>query len=178
MTSLRHGLYVWAPAIISVIAYLVLDLIVRTFVGRPEDFPGVSGYRMTMNAAVILRMGPVLFSGLLVWPAMRNRGAGRWGAALGTAATPTAYAIVSSISALTFFPPLDALYYATNPMVMAAFGSQVSSAGVGALVGRWHGAGWRTSPVHWWSWGALAAIVIGSGIAFASVIWEIGRAHV
>lgn len=173
----RHWVYVFAPAIISVATYLIIDLIIRVFVGQPQDFWSVGGYRFTMSSSVLLRMGPVFFSAILVWPAMRGRGASFTIATIGILASPAAFAIVSGVSALTYFPPLDAAYYATNPMVMAAVGSQVSFAGIGALLQRWRAAGWRSTPSHWWSWGALIAIIVGSGVSFASVIWD-GGVHV
>ncbi|MGI9197956.1 MAG: hypothetical protein ACR2KE_10900 [Candidatus Nanopelagicales bacterium] len=167
-------LHIAAPAIISVVTYLVLNVLVARVVGRPDVLWSDQGYRMSMNALVLLRLGPVMFSGALVWPIMRARGATRTGAAVGVLATPVAFGIVSGLGALTYFPPVDAAYYATNPIVIGAFGSQVAMAGLGSLIAAWHRAGWRASPRAWWSWPAAAAVVIGEIVLIASVIWHGG----
>ena len=173
--QVRHTLYLAAPAIVSVTTYLALDLVLASRAGRPEDFWSVEGYRLTMNLAVLLRMGPLFFSGLLVWPVMRARGAPWWGAALGILATPLAFAAVSGIRAAAFFPPLEAAYYATNPVVVGAIGAQVATAGIGALLWRWHAAGWRTPPWGWWSWGAVMAFAAGILTTFVAVQWDGGQ---
>ena len=159
------------PAAISVATYLAIDLALSALVGRPWG----PTYSLSMDALVLARMGPVFFSGLLVWPAMRARGATRAQAALGIMATPLAFAIVSGWRAATFFPPLEAAYYASNPIVIGAIGAQVSSAGVGALAyGLWraHRAGtWRSG----WSWWPLLAIAIGTAVSCVAVIWDGGQ---
>lgn len=160
-----------APAAISVAAYLVIDLVLAALVGRPWG----PAYPATMDALVLARMGPVFFSGLIVWPAMRARGASRAQAAIGIMATPVAFAIVSGWRAAAFFPALEAAYYATNPIVVGAIGAQVSSAGVGALAyGLWRGhrlGGWRAG----WSWWPVLAIVIGTAVSVVAVIWDGGQ---
>lgn len=173
--SSRRWLHVAAPALISVATYLALQLAVTRAVGRPTDFWSPDGYRLSMDALVLLRLGPVMFSGLIVWPVMRSRGAGRSGALVGVLATPIAFGVVSAIGAMTFFPPLEALYYGTNPIVLGALASQVGMSGLGALVVAWHRAGWRTSPARWWSWPAFASFVIGEVVLFACVMWDGGQ---
>ena len=167
----RHALHLAAPAIVSVATYLALDLVLAARAGRPEDFWSVDGYRLTMNLAVLLRMGPLFFSGLVVWPAMRARGAPWWGSTLGILATPLAFAVVSGIRATAFFPPLEAAYYATNPVVVGAIGAQVATAGIGALLWRWRRPGGRSR----WSWGAAAAIALGLLTTFVAVQWDGGQ---
>ena len=171
----RRWLHVSAPAIISVATYLVLDFAVARTVGRPDVFWSAEGYRTSLDALVLLRLGPIMFSGLIVWPVMRARGAGRLGAAIGVLATPIAFGIVSAIGALTFFPPAQALYYGTNPIVLGAIGSQVAMAGLGALIAAWRRSGWRTSPTRWWSWPAFVALVAGEGVLVACVMWNGGQ---
>ena len=171
----RRWLHVSAPAIISVATYLVLDFAVARTVGRPDVFWSAEGYRTSLDALVLLRLGPIMFSGLIVWPVMRARGAGRLGAAIGVLATPIAFGIVSAIGALTFFPPAQALYYGTNPIVLGAIGSQVAMAGLGVLIAAWRRSGWRTSPTRWWSWQAFVALVAGEGVLVACVMWNGGQ---
>ena len=171
----RRWLHVSAPAIISVATYLVLDIALARTVGRPDAFWSAEGYRTSLDALVLLRLGPIMFSGLIVWPVMRARGAGRSGALVGVLATPIAFGVVSAFGAMTFFPPLEALYYGTNPIVLGALASQVGMSGLGALVATWHRAGWRASPARWWSWPAFAAFVIGEVVLFACVMWDGGQ---
>lgn len=163
--------HIAVPAVISVAAFLVIDLFLAGLVGRPWG----PAYPLTMDALVLARMGPLFFSGLVVWPAMRARGANRVQAAMGIIATPVAFAIVSGWRAADFFPPLEAAYYATNPIVVGALGAQVSSAGVGALayaLWRAHKAGaWRTG----WPWSPVLAIVGGTAVTVVAVIWDGGQ---
>lgn len=180
-----------APAAISVAAFLVIDLLLAALVGRPWG----PAYPPTMDALVLLRMGPLFFSGLIVWPAMRARGATHLQAAIGILATPVAFAIVSGWRATDFFPPLEAAYYATNPIVVGAIGAQVSSAGLGALVyALWRARRARGSAslspasVHspsadstsppagsGWPWGPALAIVAGTAVTLVAVIWDGGQ---
>ncbi|MBM3686979.1 MAG: hypothetical protein FJW85_08280 [Actinobacteria bacterium] len=172
-----------APAVISVVTFLAIDLLLAALVGRPWG----PAYPLSMDALVLLRMGPVFFSGLIVWPVMRARGATRAQAVVGILATPLAFAIVSGWRAAAFFPPLEAAYYSTNPMVVGAIGSQVSSAGVGALVyalwrarrhrsGRPVSSGATPLPISTgWSWGPIVAIIAGTALTVFAVIWDGGQ---
>lgn len=179
------------PAVISVATFLALDVLLASLVGRPWG----SAYPLTMDALVLARLGPLFFSGLVVWPAMRARGATPGQAVVGILATPLAFAIVSGLRAAAFFPPLEAAYYATNPMVVGAIGAQVSSAGVGALAY----ALWRARRAHasespspasvhspsagstsppagsGWPWGSALAIVAGTAVTLVAVIWDGGQ---
>ena len=179
------------PAVISVAAFLAIDLVLAALVGRPWG----PAYPLTMDALVLARLGPLFFSGLIVWPAMRARGATRGQAIIGILATPLAFAIVSGLRAVAFFPPLEAAYYATNPMVVGAIGAQVSSAGLGALAyGIWRArrarasespspasvrspsAGSTSPPAgSGWSWGPVIAIVGGTALTVYAVIWDGGQ---
>lgn len=164
----RRAWAVALPAAISVAAFLVIDLLLARLVGRPWG----PAYPVTLDALVLLRMGPLFFSGAIVWPAMRARGATRAQAVLGILATPLAFAIVSGWRAADFFPPLEAAYYATNPIVIGALGAQVSSAGVGALVY----ALWRTRSLRaGWSWAPVIAIVAGTTVTVIAVLWDGGQ---
>ena len=49
-----------------------------------------------MDAAVLLRLGPIFMSGIIVWPAMRLRGASiRW-AAVGTIASAIGFGVIGA----------------------------------------------------------------------------------
>ena len=159
---------VFAPALISAATLVVIDVLLATLVDRPWG----PAYPLSMDALVLARMGPLFFSGLVVWPAMRARGATPLQAAIGIMATPLIFALLSGWRAATFFPPLEAAYYATNPIVVGAIGAQVSSAGVGALVyGLWRARDWRRG----WSWGPVVAIVAGTAVTTVAVIWDGGQ---
>jgi hypothetical protein len=158
--------HIAVPAVISVAAFLVLYALMSSLAGRPWG----PAYPLAMDALVLARMGPVYFSALIVWPAMRARGATPIQATLGILATPIAFAIVSGWSAASFFPPLEAAYYATNPMVIGAIGAQIASAGVGALAYRM----WRARRITV-TWGPIVAIVAGTAIAFVAVLWDGGQ---
>ena len=80
---------VFAPALISVATLVVIDLLLATLVGRPWG----PAYPLSMDALVLARMGPLFFSGLIVWPAMRARGATPVQAAVGIMATPLIFAV-------------------------------------------------------------------------------------
>jgi hypothetical protein len=158
-----------APALVSVTTFLVIDIAMARFVGRPWG----PAYPMSMDALVLLRMGPLFFSGLIVWPAMRARGATRGQALLGIWATPIAFAIVSAWRAADFFPPWEAAYYGTNPMVVGALGAQLSSAGIGALIGgAWRRRKGQGQPVSWW---AAAAVGVGTAVTVFAVLWDGGQ---
>ena len=160
--------WVFTPALISLAAFLVIDVVLATLVDRPWG----PAYPLSMDALVLARMGPLFFSGLIVWPAMRARGATPLQASIGILATPLIFAVVSGWRAATFFPPLEAAYYATNPIVVGAIGAQVSSAGVGALVyGLWRARDWRLG----WSWAPMVAIVAGTAVTTVAVIWDGGQ---
>ncbi|MEY3732915.1 MAG: hypothetical protein RL347_274 [Actinomycetota bacterium] len=152
------------PAIISVSAFLVIDLLLAALVDRPWG----PAYPPSMDALVLLRMGPLFFSGLVVWPAMRARGASRGQALVGIWATPLAFAVISAWRAVDFFPPLEAAYYGTNPIVIGALGAQLSSAGVGALV-------WGLWRLRRWSWWAVVSIAVGTAATVVAVLWDGGQ---
>ena len=157
-----------APALICVATFLVIDLMLAALVGRPWG----PAYPMSMDALVLLRMGPLFFSGVLVWPAMRARGATRLQATIGILATPLTFAVLSGWRAAAFFPPLEAAYYATNPIVVGAVGAQVSSAGVGALIySVLRNRTWRSGV----SWPPFAAIVGGTSVTVVAVLWDGGQ---
>ncbi|MFM8774502.1 MAG: hypothetical protein ACKOFP_11860 [Actinomycetota bacterium] len=171
----RRWLHIAAPAIVSVVTYLVLQFAVSRAVGRPATFWSADGYRLSLDALVLLRLGPIMFSGVIVWPVMRARGATRVGAAIGVLATPVAFGIVSALGAMAFFAPAEAVYYGTNPIVLGAVGSQVAMSGLGALIAALYRHRRTPSPRSWWSWPAFAAFIIGEIVLIACVIWDGGQ---
>lgn len=160
------------PAIISVATLIVLTLIITWGWGQPDRLG--SAYRWVMDAAVFLRLGPVFISGIIVWPAMRLRGASiRW-AATGTIASAVAFGVIGAMQALTFFPPLQAAYYAINPMVVGAIGSQIGWMAVGEIFVRWRRGGRQALTAS-----LLAKLVplavAGFALFYIGVIWDGGR---
>ena len=169
-----HAWHLAVPAVISVATFLVIDLLLAALVGRPWG----PAYPLTLDALVLARMGPLFFSGLVVWPAMRARGATRVQSAIGILATPVTFAIVSGWRAADFFPPLEAAYYATNPIVVGALGAQVSSAGVGALAyALWRARRARATEVapkvQWVD--PVVSIIGGTAVTVIAVLWDGGQ---
>ena len=170
----RSAWFIAAPALISVGTIVALTLLITWGWGHPERFGSETLYRGVMDAAVLLRLGPVFMSGIIVWPAMRLRGASIGWAALGTVSSAVAFGVIGALQALTFFPPLQAAYYVLNPMVVGAIGSQIGWMAVGEVFVRWRR-------------GGLAAItprlllivapiaVVGFTLFYIGVIWDGGR---
>lgn len=160
------------PAFISLATLVLLTLIITWGWGEPERL-GVA-YRWVMDAAVFLRLGPVFMSGIIVWPAMRLRGASIPWAAAGTIASAVAFGIIGAFQALTFFPPLQAAYYSFNPMVIGAIGAQVGWMAVGELFVRWRQGGVRAISARVLAIAAPLAVV-GFTLFYVGVIWDGGR---
>lgn len=170
----RSAWSIAAPAIISVATLVVLTLVIAWGWGQPNRFGSESAYRAVMDAAVLLRLGPIFMSGILVWPTMRLRGAPiRW-AAVGTIASAIAFGVIGAIQALTFFPPLQAAYYVFNPMVIGAIGSQIGWMAVGEVFVRWRQGGRAAlTPRLFAILGPLA--IAGFSMFYIGVIWDGGR---
>ena len=170
----RHGWAIAAPALISVGTLVLLSVLIWWGAGHPERFgtPGV--YRWVMDAAVLLRLGPVFLSGCLVWPAMRLRGASLGEAVAGTLASAVAFGVIGALGALTFFPPLQAAYYAFNPMVVGAIGSQIGWMAVGEVFVRWRRGGLQAVTPRVLAV-ALPVAAAGFALFYVGVIWDGGR---
>lgn len=162
------------PLAVTVLVLLVLTVVQRLWVGRPEVFWSVSGYRVTMDAVTLARLAVVLFSSLVTWPVMWLRGAPFAERAIGVLTVPLVYAATCVVDGLTFFPPLQALYYGTNPIVLGAMGAQVASAAIGGAVARWL---WRRrNGVHLRvvTPGAVLAVVLGTAVPVLTIGWDGG----
>jgi len=170
----RSAWSIAAPALISVGTLVFLTLVISWGWGQPERFGSETLYRAVMDAAVLLRLGPIFMSGIIVWPAMRLRGASiRW-AAIGTIASAIAFGVIGAIQALTFFPPLQAAYYVFNPMVIGAVGSQIGWMAVGEVFVRWRRGGRAAlTPRLFAIAGPLA--IAGFSLFYIGVIWDGGR---
>lgn len=170
----RGALHIAAPALISVATLVVLSLLVTWGWGQPERFGSVEVYRRVMDAAVFLRLGPAFFSAIVVYPAMRLRGASIVIAGAGAVSSAIAFGVIGAIGALTFFPPLQAAYYVINPMAVAAIGSQIAWSAVGEVFVRWRRD--RVALRSWRLWGAIVAIAVaGFALCYVGVIWDGGR---
>lgn len=160
------------PALISLGTLIFLTIIISWGWGQPERLGGA--YRGVMDAAVFLRLGPIFMSGIIVWPAMRLRGASIAWAATGTLASAVAFGVIGSLQALTFFPPMQAAYYVINPMVFGAIGAQIGWMATGEVFVRWRRGGRAaiTSRIL-----AIVApiAVIGFTMFYVGVIWDGGR---
>lgn len=174
--SVRGGAWrIATPAIISVATLLVLTVVVDRLWGRPEAFPSVSTYRSVMDAAVLLRVGPAFLSALIVWPAMRLRGATIGWAAIGSLSSAVAFGVLGTLQALTFFPPAQAAYYAINPMVVGAIGSQIGWCALGEVFVRWRRGG-RAALRQRRLWAVVMPVALaGFTLFYVGVVWDGGR---
>lgn len=167
-------MHVAAPALISLLTLLALTAAISWGVGHPERFPSPAVYDAALSAATLARLGPVFFSGLLVWPAMRLRGASMMWSVAGTLVTPVAFAVLSAVGQLTYFPPAQAAYYVLNPMVVAALGAQCAWAAAGEVFVRWRWAGSTGVPGRPLAV-ALAVALCGFALLYTGVIWDGGK---
>lgn len=167
--------HVAAPAIISVVTLVVLTLVIAWGWGQPERFGSETIYRAVMNFAVFARLGPVYLSAIIVWPAMRLRGASMPWATVGALSSAIAYGVIGSIQQLTFFVPAQAAYYVLNPMVIGAIGSQVALSALGEVFVRWRQQD-HAALRSWRFWlGVIAVAVAGFAFLYVGVIWDGGR---
>ena len=175
-TTQRAGAWhVAMPAIISVGTLIVLTVVVDRTWGDPQDFPTVDAYRHFMDAVVLLRVGPAFLSALIVWPAMRLRGASIGWAAVGALSSAVVFGLLAAVQALTFFPPAQAAYYAINPMVVGAVGSQIGCSVVGELFVRWRRGG-ASALGSWRLWAACVPVAaVGFSLFYVGIIWDGGR---
>lgn len=170
----RSAWFIAAPALISVGTLLVLTIVISWGWGQPARFGSETAYRTVMDAAVLLRLGPVFLSGIIVWPAMRLRGASIGWAVLGTSASAIAFGVIGAVQALEFFPPLQAAYYVLNPMVVGAIGSQIGWMAVGEVFVRWRRGGRAALTPRLFA--VLAPVaVVGFSLFYVGVIWDGGR---
>lgn len=167
--------HVAVPAVISVVTIVVLTLVIAWGWGQPERFSSDGVYRLVMNSAVLARLGPIYLAALIVWPAMRLRGASLTWASVGVLASPAAYGVIGALGALTFFPPAQAAYYALNPMVIAAVGGTIGCSALGEVYVRWRRGGvaaLRAGRL----WAAILPIAaLGFALMYVGVIWDGGR---
>jgi len=170
----RRRVTVGVPAAISVGTLLVLTLVIGWGAGHPERFPSDATYDAILSGATLLRLGPVFFSGLIIWPVMRRRGASVGLAAVGTLASPVAFAVLSALGQLTYFPPAEAAYYGLNPVIVAALGGQCAAGAAMEVVARWRR--WVPAPLTARAVAAAATVVVlGLAVLYAGVIWDGGK---
>ncbi len=168
--------HIAAPAIISVATIVVLTLVITWGWGQPERFGTDGVYRAVMNIAVLARLGPVYLAALIVWPAMRLRGASIPWAAVGALSSALTFGIVGAIGSLTYFPPAQAAYYVLNPMVVAAMGSQIGCSAIGEVYVRWRRGGLPALRSGRFWVVATPIGIAGFVLFYVGVIWD-GGSH-
>ena len=145
---------------------------VGSFAGHPDRLGGA--YQPLMNAGVLLRGFGMFLSVVIVWGALRSRGASRPLLALAILSGPIAYGIVAAIGMLAYFPPGQAAYYGINPIFIATIGGQCAAAAVAEAVWRWRSRRRgqdRGRPVTW----RLAMVfVVGLAVVFGTVVYDGG----
>lgn len=167
--------HIAAPALVSIATLVFLTLLIDRTWGRPEDFPSVDAYRFVMDLAVLAKVGPAFLSALIVWPAMRLRGATLAWAAVGALSSAIVFGVLGALQALTFFPAAQAAYYGLNPMVIGACGSQVACSALGEVYVRWRRGG-ITALRDGRLWlVALGIAAAGFAVFFVAIVWDGGR---
>ena len=168
--------HVAVPALISVATIIVLTMVITWGWGQPERFGPDAVYRAVMNFAVLARLGPVFLAAIVVWPAMRLRGASMPWAAVGSLSSAITFGIIGATGSLTYFPPAQAAYYVFNPMVVAAIGSQIGCSVLGEVYVRWR-LGGLSALRTWRLWAvAIPIAVAGFTLMYVGVIWD-GGSH-
>lgn len=165
---MRRGLADLGLALVPGVLFALTDLAQRHFAGRVEAFGSVGAYRTTLDAVSLARYA-LLFAGvLLVWGWLRGRGATTLTRGVALLAAPAAYSLLAFDQATLVFSAGEALYYAVNPVWLAAVGSQAACAGVAELAWRL-----RHRRVAAW-WLPAAVIVAGWTVTYATVLWDGG----
>lgn len=162
------------PVLVPVLLLVALDLVLRVGVGRPDAFPGTGAYRATMDVAVLGRTALLVASSLVVWPVMWLRGASFGERVIGVLAVPATWAVLSIVTAWEFFPPAQALFYGTNPLVAGSIGAQVATAAVGGSWARWR---WRRrsgAALRVVTPGAVVALVLGTAVPVMALLRDGG----
>jgi hypothetical protein len=151
---------------------VVATIFVKVFAGRYEVLGGA--YAPLLNAGVLLRAFGMFASVVIVWGALRSRGASRGVLALAILSGPIAYGVTAAIAALAYFPAGQAAYYGLNPIAIATVAGQCAAAAVAEV-------GWR-----WWSrrrgrdagtpvtWAIAAAFGAGLLTVFFTVLYQGG----
>jgi len=166
--------HIGVPAVISVITIVILTLAISRGWGQPERFSSVDVYRAVMNVAVMARLGPIFMAGIIVYPAMRLRGASIGWAGVGAVSSALAFGVISGVQALTFFPPAQAAYYVINPMVVAAIGSQIGCSAIGEIFVRWRRDPASLRSARFWLL-TIAVAFMGFALFYVGVIWDGGQ---
>ena len=159
-------------ALVPAAIVLAASIFVKVFAGRYELLG--SAYAPLLNSGVLLRAFGMFASVVLVWGALRSRGASRGVLALAILSGPITYGVTAAIEALAFFPAGEAAYYGINPIALAAVAGQCVAAAVAEVAWRW----WSRrrgkeagAPVTW-----RIAAAFGAGLltVFFTVLYQGG----
>jgi hypothetical protein len=151
---------------------LLTSVFVRTFAGRYEVLG--AAYGPLLNAGVLLRTFGMFASVLLVWGALRSRGAGRVLLATAILSGPITYGVVAAIGALDYFPPGQAAYYGVNPIFIASVAGQCAAAGFAEVLWRWWSRRRGRDVGRPLSLGIAAVVAGGLSVVFFTVVFQGG----
>ena len=167
MKAARVGL-----ALVPAGLVLLSSWFVGTFAGRYETLG--AAYGPLLNSGVLLRAFGMFASVVLVWGALRSRGASHGLLAAAILSGPIAYGIVAAIGALDYFPPGQAAYYGINPLFIASIAGQCAAAGIAEVVWRWWSRRRGRDVGRPVTWGVAAVVVAGLAAVFFTVLYQGG----
>lgn len=151
---------------------LLVTAFVTTFAGRDEILG--AAYGPLLNAGVLLRFFGMFVSVVLVWGALRSRGAGRAVFALAILSGPVTYGVLAAINATDYFPAGQAAYYGINPLFIAAVAGQCAAAGAAEMAWRWWSRRRGDDVGRPITLGTFAAVVGGLLVVFFTVLFQGG----
>jgi hypothetical protein len=162
-----------ALAIVPGLIVAATSLVLRG-AGTVDPFGSVGLYRAVMNAAALGRFFGLFVAVVLVWGWLRAAGASRWLLALAVVSGPLVYAVTAVAGVIGYFPVGEAFYYGLNPLTVAGIGAQCGFAGLAEVAWRWRSSRWESRVV---TPGVIAAVVLGFGVLFFTVLFRGGVAY-
>ena len=167
----------WWAAVTVVAVFVVSDVVLAHGVAEPATYG--PAFAAVMNLATALRLATMFVAPVVAWPWARSHGATVAGALVVGMAGPAAYAVSAVWRGLSYYPPVEALYYGTNPLVVGAVaGSLGCCAGAEWGFRRWRrrraqgrGGAAVAPAAHWW---LLALFAAGQAAVYGLLFWDGG----
>ena len=155
---MRRLLWALLPAVV----FTCGDVIVSLLIGRVDLLSAAASHVLLPAGALARYAGMFVLAGPIWWLLRRSAASRPW-RVLGVLAGPTAYAISAAWHLGHWFPTGQALYYALNPLTLAAIGSSTAMAALGEMI-------WRRRPTA----GLIVLSLAGWAVLYATVLWDGG----